>query len=453
MNKKTLLAIAIATAIGISAVANPALSAPLPAGTKLTITPWVRPPAPDYNLYGCTYEFGSCFAVYVVGGSFPVWTAIEPGTDGGLIIGKPQKSGGQEVDRTSTNSGELTAMWDWSGNHGTFFTAPSDAGNVFDDASCVGSACGSNTTPRLTDLAVWNWAFVGLTAPVGSATGCDKAVLSNCTADMVAGIFVKSWTIDPPGTMPRNYELKYSQVMSALIANSPISLILRGTVEQQNQAPVVTVTPDNLIAVYGAPAPFTITVTDPDGPNPPTRRSDSPYVQLNDCIGGTYTGQLGFVGTDGFNIIANDGLIDSQPALVYVAVTAPTTSPTPTPTTSVTPPVTPTPTVIVDGCAITYPIKQTTLTGKQGHLTMTVTGNIISVNPNGKEIKICPTTTITYEASTTTPGATVVCKVKNNTSRGKGRLKVNDHIKCTDRPVGNDKIHVKIKSGVSPKTM
>jgi hypothetical protein len=84
---------------------------------------------------------------------------------------------------------------------------------------------------------------------------------------------------------------------------------------------------------------------------------------------------------------------------------------------------------------------------------MTVTGNIISVNPNGKEIKICPTTTASYNASTNTPGATVVCRVKSNTSHGQGDVKVNDHVKCTDKPVGNDKLGVKIKSGVNQYVM
>ena len=75
-------------------------------------------------------------------------------------------------------------------------------------------------------------------------------------------------------------------------------------------------------------------------------------------------------------------------------------------------------------------------------------------NPtNGKEIKICPTTTTTYTTGTTTPGATVLCKVKSHTTKGKGNVKVNDHIKCTDKPVGNDKLGIKIKSGVNQKVM
>ena len=84
-------------------------------------------------------------------------------------------------------------------------------------------------------------------------------------------------------------------------------------------------------------------------------------------------------------------------------------------------------------------------------MTVTVTGNIISANPNGKEVKICPTTTASYSAATNTPGATVVCKVKEHVSEGKGHVKVNEHIKCTDKPVGNDKVHIHIKSGINKK--
>ena len=86
--------------------------------------------------------------------------------------------------------------------------------------------------------------------------------------------------------------------------------------------------------------------------------------------------------------------------------------------------------------------------GKKGHLKVVITGNIISSNSNGKEIKICPTTTASYEASTDTAGATAVCKLKSHRSRGKGHTKVNDHLKCTDKPVGSDKVHIKIKSGI-----
>jgi hypothetical protein len=460
MSKKLMLA--IATAIGIAAVATTTVAAPLPAGTKLTITGTTD----AAGLVPCSN--GSCFGMFLAPGLF-YWTPLNPGIDGGLIIGKPQKSGGQETNGLLSTDGEITAVWNYGANWGTFFTTPSDVGNVFNDANCTGSGCGSNTTPRLTDLAIWNTAWGGQNIPMGSAAGCNKTLLPACTADEVAGIFVKTWTIDAAGTTPRNYRMTYNQVAPAGFPNYPFELILAGTVVGGNQIPVISVTPPSLTGETGKAIPFTITATDGDGdaltcsvaaPGPAIGG-----VILNNCTSGTYTSDAGSVGTDSFTINVSDGKPGGvSSALVNVAVTpgptptntptgTPTNTPTGTPTRTPTGTPTNTPMVTPSACTDMFPVKQVTLTGKNGHLTMVVTGNITKANTNGKEIKICPSTTASYEATTNTPGASVVCKVKSNTSKGKGRTKVNDHIKCTDKPVGNDKIHVKIKSGEYKKAM
>ena len=570
MNKKALLT--IAAAIGISAVATPAMSAPLPAGTKLAFAPWVYPPIPPLDGTGCT--FGSCFGMGVFG-TFYAWTALDLGTDGGLIVGKAQKSGGQEVDLASTNPGELTAMWDFGGNHGTFFTAPDASKNIFSDTSCTGSACGSNTVPRITDLAVWNTAWGQQVIPMGSAAGCNKSLLSNCTADMVVGIFVNDWQIAAATAVPRTFSLRYDQIVPAAFPNFPFRLLLRGTIVACNCGlPVVSINGStavaNLTTTVGTPVSFTISVIDPDGPAAPTCRvvfttPANGTVALAGCTSGTYTPDVGFIGVNSFNIIANDSVSESIPAnggVINVAVIAaevtasPMVSPTPTntpnpvlsirispstiiatsgvpasfivtndsascltcsvfrsptngavtlngcsgtytsangytgydsfwliasvcgttlhadlnagvtviaPSFTASPMITSTPTNTPaqsptiqpspTACTDMYPIKQVTLVGKQGHLSVVVTGNITQANPNGKEIKICPLTTASYTASSNTPGATVVCKVKSNTSRGQGHVRVNDHVKCSDKPVGNDKLYFKIKSGEYKKAM
>ncbi len=143
---------------------------------------------------------------------------------------------------------------------------------------------------------------------------------------------------------------------------------------------------------------------------------------LSDCTSGTYQSQPGFIGTDSFTYIANDGRADSNPGLVTVAVTE---GP-------------------MDACAQRNPVSSFNYTGKEGTLTIGVTGNITS--HTNKEVKVCPGTTLKYQTSSTK--GQVVCKVKNNTTRGSGRLKINDHIKCTDKPAGKDKVHFKVKSGV-----
>lgn len=199
-----------------------ATATPLPAGTQLTITK-----DPGGSRVGTIVEScptGSCFGMYLFGSTF-AWVPIPPGTDGGIIIGKGQLSGGQEVNGLSTNDGELTGVWYYGNNPGTFFTAPSDAGNKFDDASCTGAGCIDKTV-----LYVWNTAWGGSTILMGSASGCNPAVKPACTADQAAGILVKSWTIDSALSSPRNYELKYNQVVPTVFPNYPYELILRGTV-------------------------------------------------------------------------------------------------------------------------------------------------------------------------------------------------------------------------------
>ena len=461
MKTKVMLAAAIAAAVGLTGVTTTAMAAPLPAGTKLTITPWVNPAVPLLDEAGCTY--GSCFGIGVYGTLYG-WTPMEPGTDGGLIIGKPQKSGGQNVNLASTNPGEIDAQWDFGGNHGTSFTAPGSINtatnedvskNIFSDTSCTGSGCGSNTTPRVTDLFVWNMAWGANHVPMGSAAGCIKTLLSNCTPDQVAGIFVNSWTVDT--ATPRNYELKYKQITPVGWPNQPFALILRGTIGAPTcGSPRVSINGTsaavNLSVVSGQTTSFTIAVSDPGCTVPPTCRAvfTSPInglVTLNGCVSGTYKSDTGYIGVNSFNIIANDSVGDSNPDVggkINIAVT-PIIDPTPliSPTPTTIPTIPPSPTA----CTDLYPVKQLTLAGKQGHLSVTVTGNITQANANGKEIKICPLTTASYVASSNTPGASVVCKLKSNTARGQGQIKVNDHVKCTDKPVGNDKIYFKVKSG------
>ena len=144
----------------------------------------------------------------------------------------------------------------------------------------------------------------------------------------------------------------------------------------------------------------------------------------SNCSSGTYQSNPGFVGTDTFTYIANDGRLDSAPGIVTVAVVEPQT---------------------VDACVTKYPLTQFSQTGKNGTLTITFTGNIVSYT--NKVVKICTGTTLNYTAVSTK--GVVMCKVKNNTTRVTGKLRINDHVKCTDKPVGNDKVYFKVKSGVT----
>jgi hypothetical protein len=141
------------------------------------------------------------------------------------------------------------------------------------------------------------------------------------------------------------------------------------------------------------------------------------------CSAGTYQPNPGFIGTDRFSYIATSGGLESNPGMVTVAVIE---GP------------------VDQACTQGNPIAQLTQTGKEGTLTIKLTGNIVTLT--NKVAKICPGTTLSYQA-TSTQGP-VVCKVKNNTTPGSGSLKINDHLKCTDKPAGKDKVHFKVKSGV-----
>ncbi len=143
-----------------------------------------------------------------------------------------------------------------------------------------------------------------------------------------------------------------------------------------------------------------------------------------DCSAGTYQSKPGFIGADSFSYVASNNGFYRSYATVTVAVTEPGSD---------------------DACTRQYPISLFSQTGKDGTLTISFTGNITS--HANKEVKVCPGTTLKYQASSTK--GPVVCKVKNNTTRGSGSLKINDHLKCTDKPAGKDKVGFKVKSGVS----
>jgi hypothetical protein len=200
--------------IGISLITAavstlPTLSsaAPLPNGMKLTITPYTGPGF--VGATGCTT--GSCFGGQLFEDLY-YWTPLYPGTDGGIVIGKNQKSGGQEINGLSSNDGETISVWTYAGNYGTFFTAPvpgyttnGASLNQFDSASCSGAGCLGKTT-----LGTWHMAWGGYANLLGSADGCPKPDL--CTPDQMAGIGVSNWIVNPDNS----YALDYSWVNSGV---------------------------------------------------------------------------------------------------------------------------------------------------------------------------------------------------------------------------------------------
>lgn len=170
-------------------------AAPLPNGTVLGIDQGV---GADTNI-PCTT--GSCFGMELAPGLVS-WIDVNPGTDGGLIIGKNQASGGQDLSQSSSTPGEVTATWSFLGVYGTYST-PAGTTNIFSDTSCAGASCIGQT-----ELRSWNWVWNGFSAPFASANGC---LSTNCSADQLAGIFVTEWTTGSSAGSP--YTLKYSTVI------------------------------------------------------------------------------------------------------------------------------------------------------------------------------------------------------------------------------------------------
>jgi hypothetical protein len=489
-----------------------ASAAPLPVGTKLGITQGVGSGA------NVPCPTGSCFGTEVSPG-FVIWTDLAPGTDGGFIVGKAQKCGGQELGDSNTNNspGELTSAIRFLDRYATFCTDPGGEQNLFDDAGCTGAGCLGKT-----ELKYLYYAWNGQKIPLGSSIGC---AYPSCSPHQLAGIFVSNYQINP--VTGGAWSINYSQVVPA---NPPTSfsgvnffLLMRGTVEPApcsncnplvakdislvmftpagdtvNWTPIISNPDGNLLtcSIVTPPAYGTATVSaDCSGgtytPNPGFSGNDSFTYKANnglidsapgvvsvtvltnlpptafdfhievtsgtlvtwrpsvddsfgtvltcmigtaptngtatvasDCSSGTYQSNPGFIGTDSFTYIANDGQLDSNPGTVTVAVTEPV------------------PDTICTGL---YPVTRFTQTGKQGSLTITFTGNITS--HTNKEVKVCPGTTLSYTASSTKD--VVKCKVKNSLNSGSGTLRIRDHLKCTDKPGGKDKVQLKVKSGVT----
>jgi hypothetical protein len=498
-------------------------AAPLAAGIKLGITQGLG------SSQSTVCPTGSCFSMELAPG-FIFWTDYRGGSDGGFVVGKDQKSGGQELALSDTNSatGEMTAAWLFFGNYGTFFSTPGGSTNIFDDAPCAKAACIGKT-----DLKVFIVAWNGNTVPMGSAVGCSQAA---CTPDQQAGIFVSDYQINP--VTGGAWSIDYSQVVPANPPNAFVGIkfrtVIRGSVVTSTSTNIIPPTAGNiaLCGLYSSPILWSPVVADTNVPALPVTchigtaaANASVYVAPN-CSSGGYTPDLGFIGTDSFTYIANNGVFDSIPGTVTLALVAPPPPPLDiyltttqgqaipwdagSPTISSctisqmpaygsatvesackgvytpasdfvgydhfyyiatvgtacpvnlsgtvhtqvcaagtncgnpTPSATSTPTPIVDGCYNFFPVTQFSQTGKSGTLSITFTGNITS--RTNKEVKVCPGSTLSYQ-STSTRGP-VLCKIKNNTTRGSGNLKINDHLKCTDKPAGKDKVQFKVKSGV-----
>jgi hypothetical protein len=94
-------------------------------------------------------------------------------------------------------------------------------------------------------------------------------------------------------------------------------------------------------------------------------------------------------------------------------------------------------------CIEAYPIKQIIYDSKS-KLTMVVTGNI-SKSTN-KEVRICPTTKLEYNATSTVHPVT--CYINNVVVAPKGSVSVDSQLKCNVKPYAGDQYRIRIKSAI-----
>jgi IPT/TIG domain len=217
----------------------PAVSAPLPYGTRLTI------------------EEGSwiCF-IPNPGQPETICSRIrlEPGRDGGIIVGKNQRPGGQEIQYTKTgNQGEMAYMPDFFTSDATLFTAPVDAPdcgnsgvpisirtdatlNTFDDASCSDAACLGKTVLGALHIAgkkcVGNMGTAHVVDQTGKCIALDKK--GNCllNSSRPGQDFVTNWVVAADGKYMLDYRWPGAHELRMNKIAVPWRIHLEGRIER-----------------------------------------------------------------------------------------------------------------------------------------------------------------------------------------------------------------------------
>ena len=181
----------------------PVLAAPLPAGTVLTIDPGVS----SATSPACTT--GSCFSAAIGNTTTTYYYNLQPGSDGGIVIGKNQAAG------ISPEPGELAGFMRVGATEapGSMYTTPyifqptSDAlANIFDDQSCSSSsACVGKTV-----LGTWN-----MSGGFGSGYAAGTAYRECVGYPTLYCPGVTKWAITAagaPGVDGDRYVLEYARI-------------------------------------------------------------------------------------------------------------------------------------------------------------------------------------------------------------------------------------------------
>lgn len=387
-------------AAALLAAAPMAHSAPLSNGTLLTI-----------KQGGIGYPEGVCTGSYVKFLSDAlICYPIGAGTDGGLIVGKSQRSGGQELAPSGSNakSGEMASAFFVAPVYETLATAPmvgakggvatTDASlNRFDDVSCAGVTCLGTVEINTMHLAADGNVYPG---------GCAVA---DCTS--TGGSGVKSWSV----ATDRTYKLDATWNL--------VQVHLEGAIVPAGNTPPVAA-PVSVSTTQGVAVNWTPVVSDANGDPLTCSLVNWPYAYYGtltlaaDCSFGTYTPPNPlFTGQECRQYQVSDGKNVSAPANICVTVSSTTAS----------------------VCETQYPKKQVVLVGDgygAGNKTLQLSfiGNIVKASNTA--VTACNATALSYTALTTVGTAT--CTVNGVAALASGSLVPGDALTCTNRPKGTD---------------
>lgn len=277
-------------------------ASPLPKGTLLTI---------KQGQIG--YPEGACSGSYVryLNDAIACYP-LGPGTDGGLVVGKDQKSGGQEqgVNGFRRQAGQLTSAFSRMG-YASLATEPMQGAkggkattaaalNRFDDASCSAAACIGKV-----EINTLHQAYNGYVIPGGCA-------LDDCTA--TGGSGVKSWVVKAD----RSYFL--DALFGGIQVHLEGAIILPGNTAPEAQAVNVT-------TLAGAPVQWKPLVSDADADKlscellPGNSGFVGSMSLAPDCsVGVYYPPNTLFTGQQCRQYQASDGKNASTPAQVCVNI-------------------------------------------------------------------------------------------------------------------------------------
>jgi hypothetical protein len=392
-------------AAAFAAAAPMAHSAPLINGTLLTI-----------KQGSVGYPEGTCTGSYVrFLNNAILCYPIGPGLDGGLIVGKDQKSGGQEQAPSGNNatSGEMASAFYVPQVYETLATAPMAGArggvattgaslNRFDDESCSGAACLGKVEINTMHLAADGRVYAG---------GCAA---QDCTS--TGGSGVKTWSV----AADRTY------VLDILFGDPQVTQMqvhLEGAIVPPGNTPPVA-SPVTVSTTQGEAVDWRPVVSDADGDPLTCSLVDWPYAYYGtltlapDCSGGTYTPPSPlFTGQECRKYQAFDGENVSAPANICVTI-----SPTG-----------------ASACESQYPVRQVVLNGDgfgAGNRTLQVSfiGNIIKTSSS--TVTACKAAPLSYSAISTVGTAT--CKVNSIAKTASGSLTAGDILTCTNKPKGTD---------------